>query len=283
MPVIGPAKQTPPSYASGYAKSASESAHPELWDGLKGAWVPEMGSVGLSQIPNAVDSTFGTLTGFPSNNLTTRGGRGLGLEYSGSLNERLDTNIKVSDIGGTGATYCVLYRPDASTEVAYLMCDRGAVGNYSFILNNSKTFLVRWNGSFFTGQISAAFTSKEWHLCCLRWDGANAQGVILSEDGSIQKTTKGSVGSYTSGYNLFVGNNDPSYSQLYEVDGVIGASYIWNRWIDDDVLVKLFADSLAPFRQRRFIPFGITAAPTFNNWYARPGRTNRIVGSGVHV
>ena len=84
----------------------------------------------------------------------------------------------------------------------------------------------------------------------MRWDGANAQGVILSEDGSIQKTTKGSVGSYTSGYNLFVGNNDPSYSQLYEVDGVIGASYIWNRWIDDDVLVKLFADSLAPFRKK---------------------------------
>ena len=31
MPVIGLAKQTQPSYKAGYAKSASESANPDLW------------------------------------------------------------------------------------------------------------------------------------------------------------------------------------------------------------------------------------------------------------
>jgi len=39
-----------PSYKAGYAKSASESANPELWDGLRGAWVPAMGSTGIDRV-----------------------------------------------------------------------------------------------------------------------------------------------------------------------------------------------------------------------------------------
>jgi hypothetical protein len=35
-----------PSYATGYAKNASQSAHPNLWDGLVGAWMPSLGVTG---------------------------------------------------------------------------------------------------------------------------------------------------------------------------------------------------------------------------------------------
>ena len=35
-----------PSYASGYAKNASQSAHPNLWKGLVGAWMPSLGVTG---------------------------------------------------------------------------------------------------------------------------------------------------------------------------------------------------------------------------------------------
>ena len=39
-------KKPKPSYATGYAKNASESANPNLWKGLVGAWMPSFGVTG---------------------------------------------------------------------------------------------------------------------------------------------------------------------------------------------------------------------------------------------
>ena len=69
----------------------------------------------------------------------------------------------------------------------------------------------------------------------------------------------------------------------FPLNGQVDSVYLHDRVLSPQEIKQLYVDPLAPFRQRRSIPFGITAAPSFNNWYARPGRTNRIVGSGVHV
>ena len=41
-----------PSYASGFARCAAESANPGLWHGLIGAWVPMLGNAGLMTLPD---------------------------------------------------------------------------------------------------------------------------------------------------------------------------------------------------------------------------------------
>lgn len=41
-----------PSYATGYARSASEAKHPHLWKGLVGAWAPTLGNTGQSTMPD---------------------------------------------------------------------------------------------------------------------------------------------------------------------------------------------------------------------------------------
>lgn len=46
MSVLLNHSQRPPSYANGFARCAGESAYPELWKGLVGAWVPTMGNTG---------------------------------------------------------------------------------------------------------------------------------------------------------------------------------------------------------------------------------------------
>ena len=38
--------RAPPSFSSGFARSAGESAHTGLWKGLVGAWVPALGPTG---------------------------------------------------------------------------------------------------------------------------------------------------------------------------------------------------------------------------------------------
>ena len=46
-------RQTPPSYHQGYARYAGESAYPDLWKGLVGAWVPALGPAGGSRVRDA--------------------------------------------------------------------------------------------------------------------------------------------------------------------------------------------------------------------------------------
>lgn len=43
---------SPPSYANGFARCAAESAYPELWSGIIGAWVPALGNTQNKGIEN---------------------------------------------------------------------------------------------------------------------------------------------------------------------------------------------------------------------------------------
>ena len=43
-----PRRSAPPSYHQGFARYAGESAYPDLWRGLMGAWVPALGPTGIT-------------------------------------------------------------------------------------------------------------------------------------------------------------------------------------------------------------------------------------------
>jgi hypothetical protein len=69
-----------------------------------------------------------------------------------------------------------------------------------------------------------------------------------------------------------------------EWDGGIIAAMAYDRALSADEVALLNADPLAPFRQRRYAPVSLqTEEPTFNHWYALPGRIHRFIGLGVHV
>jgi len=51
-----------PSYGQGFARSAGESAYPKFWEGLIGAWVPELGPTGNTLIDVSGFGHHGTLT-----------------------------------------------------------------------------------------------------------------------------------------------------------------------------------------------------------------------------
>ncbi len=51
-----------PSFKQGYARSAGESKHPQLWKGLVGAWVPDLGVTGNTLHDVSSFKNHGTLT-----------------------------------------------------------------------------------------------------------------------------------------------------------------------------------------------------------------------------
>ena len=73
-----------PSYKAGYARSAGESAHPNLWKGLAGAWVPAMGVTGGTLRDISGNKNHGTLTNMDPATDWVVGEKGLALDFDGS-------------------------------------------------------------------------------------------------------------------------------------------------------------------------------------------------------
>ncbi len=76
-----------PSWKSGFAHNAAESANPGLWKGLVGLWLPALGPTGLTLRDMSGWGNHGTLTNMdPATDWVTIGKRGLpwALDFDGS-------------------------------------------------------------------------------------------------------------------------------------------------------------------------------------------------------
>ena len=285
MPVIGPAKQTQPSYASGYAKSASESDHPNLWDGLLGAWMPGLGVTGGTLRDVSGNENHGTLTNMdPATDWVTTS-KGLALDFDGSDDyAKTSANDRYKVSGGEITVLQWIKLDTYPSSGGYSFWDSLPLGGNGTRSNSFVTVIMAsdrklslFSEGFFKTH-AKQLNLNQWHLIGFRRKSTatNQTDLIIDTDFSA----------ITFGTSLLTGDNvwgRVSNASAYYFDGKMSSCFFWDRCLSDPEIKQLYVDPLAPFRQRRSIPFGITAAPSFNNWYARPGRTNRIVGSGVHV
>jgi hypothetical protein len=76
MPVIALAARPQPSYQQGYARSASESAKPALWRGLRGAWVSQLGPTGTQLLDISGNGRHGAFVDMVANDWLIRGEAG---------------------------------------------------------------------------------------------------------------------------------------------------------------------------------------------------------------
>lgn len=273
---IRSAKQTQPSYKAGYAKSASESAYPELWDGLVGAWVPEFGIKG-SRLKDLAGYKDDANSSTPIATVTTE----RGFAFNPSDNNAVSTGGSDLRLGkDITIAYWVNVKTAAST---YWFGKPTFTGWAAQMSASAEVFFYLGSGNANIYKSGGALPLNEWSFMVLTKRGGedfakyhlNAKPVTVTEVG-ISAAPNFDFGNTS---DLHIG----SRSTGSPVDADMQSFLLFNRVLADAEIQQLYDDSLAPFRQRRSIPFGITAAPSFNNWYARPGRTNRIVGSGVHV
>ena len=263
-----------PSYATGYAKNASQSAHPNLWDGLVGAWMPSLGVTGETLRDVSGNGNHGTLTNMDAASDWVATSKGLALDFDGN-DDRVLADIRINDLRLNSnlprTVTCKFYLNDTGSQ---------CLAGYGQVSQNNQLYLFVFGGNWYVSGFNNDFNSSVaatvgWHTFAVSYAGSNMR---LFVDG--KQIAETSISLNTLAGNLSIGaRSDGSFSSSSNFISVL----LHNRVLSPTEIKQLYVDQLAPFRQRRSIPFGITAAPSFNNWYARPGRTNRIVGSGVHV
>jgi len=278
-----------PNYATGYAKNASQSAHPNLWDGLVGAWMPSLGVTGETLRDVSGNGNHGTLTNMDAATDWVATSKGLALDFDGGTSSNhvsLGASDKIYE-NLTAATW-VFWVKFNSFNYSYnqLLETYAPTNNYQLsclVKSNGKlAFYLSGVGgvSNYDGTGLHTLASEKWYQLAYVYEGSKKQdGYVDARFDGRASNIKPSLISTTN--EVFVSRS--IYGGGRYIDGQYGSVFQYNRALSPNEIKQLYVDPLAPFRQRRSIPFGITAAPSFNNWYARPGRTNRIVGSGVHV
>jgi len=275
-------KQTQPSYKAGYAKSASESASPKLWDGLKSAWVPSLGNTGL-RVRDVVGSNDGdshSSTIWEENGLRyvlNSGDRGTTCGPDRRLINLPEISIALrfkANAASDGRPLSIFSKITDINECAFdfrLLDDRSSI----FVVERAT---VRNR----TPTPSGTFVPGEWYDVVCTFNRGTTHCIVNGE--LIATESGGPLLNTSLDADVCIGDN--KRPNIYTFDGVVQAAMVWDRALTQDDARELHADPLAPFRQRRYAPFSLTTEEpptTFNHWYALPGRINRFIGLGVHV
>lgn len=244
----------PPSYHQGFARSAGESAYPDLWRGLVGAWVPWLG---LARSDSLVDVSGygqdGTFSNLDINDWVIKE-HGPVLGWDGSTS---DHSVNISDtsrldITGTTMSIVMWVRPTFTTDVRW-MIDKSATNTagYRWFMSASvPTFRFRVFDSVGATNcdLSEGFTQNEWvHVAAV----ADGTDLIIYKEGRNRAAT-GFTGNITSSATtLAIGRQDDDITNSWE--GQIGEVRIYDRALSAGEIYADSRDRLGTFRLRRRI------------------------------
>ena len=261
-----------PSYASGYAKNASQSAHPNLWDGLVGAWMPSLGVTGETLRDVSGNGNHGTLTNMDPASDWVGTSKGLALDFDGS-NDYVDCGVSkstevIDSISITGwvrkevnksLNQCIInaWRNPYNARVCFILSFWRSDGRLQFFHRNQF------------GQTDQVFSSvsipnNEWtHI------------ATTSDETTIRHYINGkSAGSGTQNYQRYA---DTSYSSGIRIGDLLGNERlqgsianmsIYNRALSPTEIKHLYVDSLAPFRKKQRVSVAVPGA-VFRPYFAK--------------
>ena len=275
-----------PSYKSGFARSAADSAYPGLWNGLVGAWVPSIGNNG---------SVVRNLAGGPS--ATLAGSAGWGQSSQGSVVE-----LSGSDLSGDAIdipyTNQVAGFTDQMSVVQFLFHQSVAARNNAYFSATSnggfnsrhEFFSFGADGKLYswlnlvTGasniSVASPVVQNTWAHLAVTYNGKSGAHRIYHQGGEILEATQtGTLKTGTGG----VSHIGISSIGTYAIEARFAVTLLYSRELAADEIRTLYRDPLAPFRQRRFTPTISGAAEAAAEWqpYWVPRMTQRIIGSGV--
>jgi hypothetical protein len=268
-----------PSYATGYAKNASQSAHPNLWDGLVGAWMPSLGVTGetlrdVSGRENHADYTtaYGDKASWEASNLR-----------SGSWNvsdvaNRSWKTADGDDLGTTSATasFWVYVRSLRSgTESGFIEKKADPLGVDSYLNVNFHVYV--YNG-YLLARFSSATNANHVLIGDQSTNGGSNTPFPLNQWLHIAVTydeNSGTAKLYRNAKNVVTVNGSPAplktgdgYTMInainpinrFSLDGLMNSMLVHNRVLSPQEIKHLYVDSLAPFRKKQRVSVAVPAA-----------------------
>lgn len=274
-----------PNYATGYAKNASESANPNLWKGLVGAFVPSFGFTG---------ETLHDLTASKNDGIIYHQNRGIDEVWTKT---KVGPAVSTYPSGGVqGITTPVNnLSMDEFTIVANVRFENRYSGTYPCITVKENNFVDRnWFLGMFPDEqiafvrsisgdrfVKSGVVPNKTDFYSIAATSSKVLSHAIYVNGQLKNSAHYTGTRSVAGNQNYIGIFKGNVS--YPTGGSISSILYYSRILSPTEIKQLYADPVAPFRQRRRVIASTQVAPAFNNWYARPGRKNRIIGSGVHV
>ncbi len=254
-----------PSFVNGFARDRGESAYPELWDGLVGAWVPGLGKTGAVLRDFSGNKNHGAL----ANADWVRNEGLLALDFDG-INKEVVIPQSPELFGFDALTLSAEVRYTGSTsapnEKNIIDCWQSGDTNYLFRWKPSTDELQCFIdtaggvGSLSINTIAEGLPTlndRQRHRVCFNWDGHT---MHLGVDGMIAVGTTSRTGPVDSGTEDVTIGGQRSGSVDYWL-GQIGPVSIYRRNLPVAQIKQLAIDPLAPFiLKRRSYVFGSQAA-----------------------
>lgn len=248
---------------SSAASNFSESAYPNLWDGLVGAWVPELGHTGLQLRDMSGSGNHGTLTSMdPASdwvaptNLTATSPRDLVLDYDATNdNVNCGTSARINNLTRKSLSYWL--RPEANPNQFDSIVSKSSGGSTGWH-SGFQTFSSQYRVQLFQAHST---TDGGWHTPTDSAPKDTWTHVVWTYDNS---STSNDPRAWINGVEVTVAeNNTPSGSPNDDsgeslrfgatgggsnYDGQIGPVLLYNRLLTPQEAGQLYLDMLAPFR-----------------------------------
>ena len=276
---------TLPSYHQGFARHAGESAHPGLWRGLVGAWVPALGPTGASTIKDVSvyrhDATGVSLTdtSWKISRLTNFGGAAsYALDCDGSADHATLPNLGGRIDGNTPRTLIVRFVTDTVTVGTDTLLKLGTA---------SALQILAFHINVLTGgDIYILHSGRDWHTnVSVLTIGNVHHGVYTYNGGAIE--TAGNAALFLDGTDRPLTSAGASTGNLNTIEGgfttTLCSTAVPDKFFNGRILYMLLYDRvlldeeklldylhpLSLFRlRRRVLGKAPAAAVTTSPWYA---------------
>ncbi len=242
-----------PSYGTGYARNAQESAWPQLWDGLVGAWVPSLGNTGGRLLDRSGRGNHGTI----SSATWTMTPRGTMLDY-----DETNDYVTLPALAFTTALSVValVYMDEESDSTA------GIVTKYVGQDENERSWglvaqtsgipavALSSDGTLQAANNTAATTDirSGWHHLAFTYRAGDATTIYVDgEQEGTNGTTPASLHQSSKAVLLGLQHYDAGDSN-YETalfNGRIGSVALYSRVLTPSEIQHLYRDPLAPFQR----------------------------------
>ncbi len=236
-----------PTYGTGFARYAAESAYPELWRGLVGCWVPSLGATGEELLDWSGNRNHGVLTNGP---LWVPGA----LDFNGSGSHVLFNQIIVDE------NYSISLRFQTDE-----FNDNTPVGNVSdnknyIVLDSSIRIAINEDTPALKYFTVPTMNTVDWYDLVITKDGSSNWRLYLdgveSSTGAVNGAGPILVNSIGSGY------SNPTFSY----DGRISEVMIHNRVLSNDEI----AESASPLTPASRMPLFVSVGGVvMSAWYYR--------------
>ena len=248
-----------PSYQAGYARNASESENPNLWDGLVGAWMPSLGVTGETLRDVSGNGNHGTLTGMDAATDWVATSKGLALDFDGS-DDYVQSDYAIESLGALPRTLSSHFKIRNTSNQTIAGFGNSSSSQWFYIL----IFQGKWYFSGYANDysISQPLPVVGQHHISMSYDSSDVRfyldGLLIAQFAKTLNTQSGV---------LRVGRR--ATFNDFPLNGQVSSVMLHKRALSTSEIKQLYVDSLAPFRKKQRVSVAVPAGITFKPYWAK--------------